>query len=1203
MHTKPPNVTAGQPATALSSGNKALRAGQFTEAIVHYVDALRHVPALGNSIFFNLQAARQQYRASRGCRIRPSAAICGWELAHNAAGRVFTLSMLYETFAEVEIIGSIFPNYGREIWGPIRETRIAKHYFIVEDESRFLDQAMQLVAAHPYDIVHLSKPRAPNIFFGILYKLIWDAKVVLDIDDEELAFVGEVSTVSIEEYIKLHGKLPELKNLAGKDWTQISVGLAKEFDGVTVCNSILQKRYGGSIIPHARDEKYYTPSQDLRLKSRRILNIQKDRKVVMFFGTPRNHKGVLDTARAISFLNDTNILFCVVGDFPEHELKERLQEVKGCEVAFFPDQPFNRIPLIISSADCCVIFQDENSPVSMFQTPAKLSDALAMGLVVIASRCGPLADLIDAGVCLEARAIDLAPRIKDALYGSQRQFLQLTARDYFLARLSRSAVSPKLRRYVTEVLQSARSWTPSVARYIQSGLLPPWAATWRTSNIESSVVGQRSYAVTDMLENVYSRIYRTIASQQNSPKLEQAVSDTQVQLKLLKKRRQEQRATPLVSVVMPTFNRAATIADSVLTVLQQTYSHFELLVCDDESTDGTHEVIAKIDDARVRYLNLPKGGAAAARNAGLAASKGSIIAYLDSDNFWHPDYLMAMVTHLCDAPGRSAIYCDYLDFKVNDHGKYSIKSFRCPEFNHEALLERPFIDLNSFIHRRELYDCFGGFNPKLTRRQDYDLILKYTWLRDPLHLPLVMTLYQRNESLMQITKTFRYDASAVNIINSTIDSYLKTGLPLSTKPPIRRVTILSWDLCRNHFSKPFALAEALSTRYDVQLISFRFFDEEIFPPLKGEKPGFETLYLPGNEFPSFFDSMTKALAAIRGEVIYVVKPRLPSLGLALLANQQRGLPIILEINDLETVVSKPTSADQHRELDFDCIDLCDPALRNPYSDLWSQLLDPIAKQLPLLVTHNKGIDEHFGWKCLYMRNLKDEAVYDPSIYDRENIRAELGFVPGDRVILFGGLLRKHKGIYELVELLQRLNEPRYKLLFVGSRSTPDQERLVAEYGHRITMLPPQDRKAMARINLASDIVILWLNPEVPASHYQFPYKASDALSMGTPIIANDISDLGDLARQGYLLEVPFGDWDAMTKTIRDLFDDSVVTNRIRNAGKRLFRRQFSYAAARSNFEQMVHRVHHEKAISFPVAQRFAKRFYAFREILVNDAIA
>lgn len=684
-----------------------------------------------------------------------------------------------------------------------------------------------------------------------------------------------------------------------------------------------------------------------------------------------------------------------------------------------------------------------------------------------------------------------------------------------------------------------------------------------------------------------------ILAQCPSRELRAALSRSEMALAAASERLAARPERPLVSVVMPTFNRAAVLDAAIRSVLAQTYAEWELHVCDDGSTDGTEAVVAGVDDPRIHYHRLPKSGAAVARNAGLAAARGEIVAYLDSDNIWHPRFLDRMVLALLEESGRSCAYGGYIDHAIDAEGRIRVRSFGAPEFLHERLIEKNFIDLNTFVHRRELYDAFGGFDERLTRRQDYALVLTHTWLRDPIRVPELVGLYQRNAALDQITSTRRGDDSCIDIIDAQIRRLRSEGPPRRDSLPVKRVTILSWDLCRNHFAKPFALAEALSRDYQVQLVAFDFFGEGVFEPVRDVTPNFETLYLPGGDLPDFAATMRRAAEAIDGDVIYAVKPRLPSLGTALLANAWKGTPIILEINDLETVVTAPRRGDDHRELSLDAADPADPALVSPFGDAWTRIMDPLAKTLPVLTTHNKVIDAHFGQRCLYMRNFKDEAVYDPALHDRATIRAELGFGPDDRVLLFGGMLRKHKGIHEIVELVERLGDPRYKALFVGSRATPDQKALAQRSGARVTILPPQDRASMARINLAADLVMLWLDPEVLASHYQMPYKATDALAMGPAIIANDISDLGDLARQGYLRLAPFHDWDAMIAAVKDVFNDLERTAQQRAAARRLFERQFSYAAARGSFDLAARRALADGPRVLPAAAAFAEALKAF----------
>ena len=232
--------------------------------MVGCVAAMLQMPEIGVTLAANVAHTRQKYLASRRTAAKPQVVTCGWSLTDNAAGRAHTLAQIYQEFAEVEIIGCIFSNWGREIWEPMRGSPIPIHTMLIEDPNRIIEQALLLVAAHPAEIVHLSKPRAPNIIFGILYKLLWGARVIFDIDDEELAFVQAETPLAINDYLALHSLLPPFEQVTQADWTRLAVGLTDAFDAITVANAALQARYGGQIIGHARDPKCLSPSPALR---------------------------------------------------------------------------------------------------------------------------------------------------------------------------------------------------------------------------------------------------------------------------------------------------------------------------------------------------------------------------------------------------------------------------------------------------------------------------------------------------------------------------------------------------------------------------------------------------------------------------------------------------------------------------------------------------------------------------------------------------------------------------------------------------------------------------------------------------------------------------------------------------------------------------------------------------------------------------
>src|SRR5690554_5614456 len=103
---------------------------------------------------------------------------------------------------------------------------------------------------------------------------------------------------------------------------------------------------------------------------------------------------------------------------------------------------------------------------------------------------------------------------------------------------------------------------------------------------------------------------------------------------------------PLVSVIIPTYNRADKVGDAIRSVLNQTYSNIQILVVDDGSSDRTRECVTKFP--QVEYIRQDHTGQAAARNNGLKNSRGSIIANLDSDDLWEPHFLMNCVRKLED---------------------------------------------------------------------------------------------------------------------------------------------------------------------------------------------------------------------------------------------------------------------------------------------------------------------------------------------------------------------------------------------------------------------------------------------------------------------------------------------------------------------------------------------------------------------------
>ncbi len=207
----------------------------------------------------------------------------------------------------------------------------------------------------------------------------------------------------------------------------------------------------------------------------------------------------------------------------------------------------------------------------------------------------------------------------------------------------------------------------------------------------------------------------------------------------MKEDRKTQKIT--VSIIMPTYNRKNIIEKAVNSVINQTYSEYELIIVDDGSTDGTEDLIKKkyrnyLKYGKIKYFKQKNGGVSKARNKGLSEAKGNVIAYLDSDNYWFETYLEKMVSALFNNNVNTA----YSAEEVNDDYRNN-KYVRETRYDRTLILRGNFIDINIFVHKKFLYDKLGGFNESLNRLVDWDLILRYTKLNEPFFVDEVLAKY------------------------------------------------------------------------------------------------------------------------------------------------------------------------------------------------------------------------------------------------------------------------------------------------------------------------------------------------------------------------------------------------------------------------------------------------------------------------------
>lgn len=204
-----------------------------------------------------------------------------------------------------------------------------------------------------------------------------------------------------------------------------------------------------------------------------------------------------------------------------------------------------------------------------------------------------------------------------------------------------------------------------------------------------------------------------------------------------------QHSIPLVSVIIPAFNRADALCRAIQSCLCQTIQDLEIIVVDDGSTDATSSVVRNFHDRRVRLLRHPTNrGAAGARNTGILHAYGQFIAFLDSDDEWLPHKLekQLRVFDTNDRADRLVCYCQILQHRGSS--MYNVMPRRA-KFDGEAFSDYTFqyggcIHTITIVLRRSLArQC--PFDERLTQHQDYDLCIQleargavFEWVPEPL---------------------------------------------------------------------------------------------------------------------------------------------------------------------------------------------------------------------------------------------------------------------------------------------------------------------------------------------------------------------------------------------------------------------------------------------------------------------------------------
>lgn len=182
----------------------------------------------------------------------------------------------------------------------------------------------------------------------------------------------------------------------------------------------------------------------------------------------------------------------------------------------------------------------------------------------------------------------------------------------------------------------------------------------------------------------------------------------------------------LVSVIIPTFNRANVIKRAIESALNQTYENIEIIIIDDGSMDNTDAIIGEIMDDRIRYYkNGSNVGPSEARNIGVQYARGEWIAFLDSDDEWFPDKLERQIEKYKE-DDYGLVYCPYMYSKDSREFQTPSKNLKKEEvegYIYTSILRNNTIGTPTILMKKDVFQSCGGFDKEIKAFEDWDLAL------------------------------------------------------------------------------------------------------------------------------------------------------------------------------------------------------------------------------------------------------------------------------------------------------------------------------------------------------------------------------------------------------------------------------------------------------------------------------------------------
>jgi len=206
---------------------------------------------------------------------------------------------------------------------------------------------------------------------------------------------------------------------------------------------------------------------------------------------------------------------------------------------------------------------------------------------------------------------------------------------------------------------------------------------------------------------------------------------------------------PLVSVIVPTYNRPLSLEKTLISILNQTFSDIEIIVVNDAGEDVSN-VIRILDDDRISYIENEKNkGLAGTRNVGILKARGKYVSFLDDDDLFYPTHIEILVNEMEDKPQMAGVYSDVNMCYMRDDGVilqeqviYSL------DWKKNYFYGVNFLNVLSYMLKKEVIIDIGLFDESLRALEDYDMLIRLSKKYYLKHVPVITCKYIRQNKTM-----------------------------------------------------------------------------------------------------------------------------------------------------------------------------------------------------------------------------------------------------------------------------------------------------------------------------------------------------------------------------------------------------------------------------------------------------------------------